>query len=169
MGGKTAMHFALLHPQLVAKLIVVDIAPRAYAPTHIPLFDAMLSLNLAAFNERHQIDAALVPAIPDTATRQFLLKNIGRDDSGAFRWKLNLPAIRQNYALLTQPLETSQTFSGPTLFLRGERSDYIRDQDTPLITQLFPKAQITTITQAGHWIHADKPEKLIESIIQFLR
>lgn len=169
LGGKAAMHFALLHPQLVSRLIVVDIAPRAYPPAHLPLFDAMLSLNLAAFCERHEIDAALTPAIPDNSTRQFLLKNIGRGDSGAFCWKLNLPAIHRNYSELNEVIESDRAFPHPTLFVSGERSDYIRNRDTGLIKQFFPDAQITTIPNAGHWVHADQPEKLTETVIQFLR
>jgi len=169
LGGKAAMHFALLHPQLVSKLIVVDMAPRAYAPAHLPLFEAMLALNLAAFRERHEIDIALAGAIPEIATRQFLLKNIGRDDSGAFRWKLNLPVIYRNYPELNQAIESDRTFTHPTLFISGERSDYIRNKDAPHIQQLFPNTQITTIPNAGHWVHADQPEKLTEIVIQFLR
>jgi esterase len=169
MGGKAAMHFALHYPQLVARLIVVDIAPRAYAPVHLPLFDAMLSLDLSSFSERHQIDAALAAAIPETATRQFLLKNIGRDDYGAFRWKLNLLALRRNYPQLNQPIHSAQAFNHPTLFLKGERSDYIHDADIQLIKVIFINAQIITIPGAGHWIHADTPEKLIDTVLKFMR
>lgn len=168
MGGKAAMHFALLHPMLVGRLVVVDIAPRAYAPAHLALFEAMLALDLGSFRERHEIDAALASAVPENAVRQFLLKNVGRDEAGAFRWKLNLPAIYRNYPGLNEAIKPVREFTGPTLFLKGERSDYIGDMDVTLITRLFPKAQITPISQSGHWVHADQPEKLTEMVVRFI-
>jgi pimeloyl-ACP methyl ester carboxylesterase len=169
LGGKTAMHFALRFPDLVEKLIIVDMAPRAYAPSHGPLFDAMLSLDLASFRERSEIAAALEPSIPDLATRQFLLKNIARDDSGAFRWKLNLPVLQKNYNQLNAAIAPGPTFPGPVLFIKGERSDYLNEFDVPLIHQLFPCSTVKTVPAAGHWVHADAPDQLINFALKFLR
>jgi pimeloyl-ACP methyl ester carboxylesterase len=169
MGGKTAMHFALRHPQLVEKLIVVDIAPRAYAPAHLHIFAALASLDLTAYRDRNQIAGALTPAIPDAPTRQFLLKNISRDDTGAFRWKLNLPAIRANYDSLNAALEPGPAFVGPVLFLKGGRSDYLSEADVPLIHQLFPCTTVKTISEAGHWVHADAPDQFIKHVLRFLQ
>jgi esterase len=169
MGGKAAMLFALLHPELVEKLVIVDMAPKAYPPVHLPLFEAMLSLDLSSFRERGEIDAALKPSIPEVAIRQFLLKNIGRDDSGAFRWKLNLPAIHRNYHHLKGEIADNRSFDGPTLFIKGERSNHIADGDEILIKRLFKNARIETIPDAGHWVHADNPASFIETTIKFMR
>lgn len=168
LGGKVAMHFALHYPGRVEKLIVVDIAPRAYPPAHLPLFDAMMSLDLGAFRERGEMDRALAAKIPEAGVRQFLLKNVGRDESGAFRWKLNLPAIFQNYELLNKSLDTTRVFEGPTLFIKGEKSDYISEEDRELIIKMFPRAEVVTVPGAGHWVHADAPEKVTEMVRKFL-
>jgi esterase len=169
MGGKTAMHFALRHPELVEKLIVVDMAPKAYAPRHEPIFEALSSVDLKAFRERSAVGEALATSIPDTAMRQFLLKNVGRDEAGAFRWKMNLPVIRRNYNGLNLAMESDRTFDGPTLFIKGGLSDYIEAGDVALINQLFPRATFKTVEKAGHWVHADAPEKLVKIVFDFLR
>ncbi|HWF19647.1 MAG TPA: alpha/beta fold hydrolase [Verrucomicrobiae bacterium] len=168
MGGKAAMHFALRHPEKVEKLVVVDMAPRAYAPTHVPIFDAMLSLDTGSFRERGEIDRALATRIPDAATRQFLLKNLTRNEQGALQWKPNLPAIRKNYDGLNEALDTNGSFKGPALFIKGAKSDYITKNDQALIMSMFPNATISEIHQAGHWVHADAPGEFTELVTNFL-
>lgn len=168
MGGKTAMHFALRHPRLVAKLVIVDIAPRAYAPVHKEILDALLALNLQNFQRRDEMDSALQAAIPEPAMRQFLLKNVGRSTNGGFFWKPNLAAIRKNYAGLNPALDSEQIFSGPTLFLRGDKSDYVSDDDFKSAQRFFPNSKLRTIADAGHWVHAEKPEEFFQVVLQFL-
>ncbi len=162
------MHFALRFPELVEKLIVVDMAPRAYAPRTARFSTRHALLNLNSFRERSEIAAALTPAIPDLATRQFLLKNIARDESGAFRWKLNLPVLQKNYDLLNEAIAPGPTFPGPVLFIKGERSDYLNETDVPLIHRLFPCSTMKTVPAAGHWVHADAPDQLINFVLKFL-
>jgi len=168
LGGKTAMHFALRHPELVEKLIVVDMAPKAYPPTHIPIFKALLALDLKLFHERSEIVEALTPSIPDRAMRQFLVKNVMRDDTSAFRWKMNLPVLYQNYDGLKPAVESDRTFDGPVLFIKGGLSDYLVEGDVALIHKLFSRATVKTISTAGHWVHADAPEPLMKMVCNFL-
>lgn len=168
MGGKTAMQLALLHPDKVAKLVVVDIAPRSYSPRHGQIFEGLLSLNLEAFHSRQEIEEALAPAIPEVAVRRFLLKSVARSPGGGFRWKLNLQDICKNYERLSEALPDDQAFGKPTLFIRGEQSDYIREQDLMLIRRLFPRAELKTIAGASHWVHADAPEAFLEAVLEFL-
>ena len=168
MGGKAAMRYAQLHPDSVPKLIVVDISPREYAPRYANILDTMHALDLSHFQQRAAVDAALAIAAPDKNIRQFLLKNIGRDDRGSMHWKPNVPAIRANYHEVRRALPTAPSFVGPTLFVRGGKSDYLPDEDVPLIRQTFPAAQVETIANAGHWVHAEAPEQFIQIITGFL-
>jgi esterase len=168
MGGKTAAFTALLHPELVDKLIVVDIAPRSYKAHHDQVFDALTSLNIHAFEYRKDIDEALTSKIPEASVRQFLMKNLARDESGGFRWKMNLEVIEKNYARINEELPRERQFTKPTLFIRGDNSDYIQMDDLPLIGTLFPKADIITIKDAGHWVHVDAPEEFSNTVIEFL-
>jgi esterase len=105
--------------------------------------------------------------VPEVGTRQFLLKNITRHENGAFTWKMNLPVLWAHYADILGPV-TGAPFDKPTLFVRGSRSDYIKDDDLPAIQTLFPKAELVTIEGAGHWLHADKPNELLAVLQQFL-
>jgi len=170
LGGKVAMQLALLHPEMLRALVAVDISPRSYAPAHTEILDAMLGLELSAFSSRSQIEAALSPAIPDTATRRFLLKNVASAADGSFRWKLNLRGIHDNYSRLNGavPAQPAPPFAKPSLFIRGGMSDYVGDADWPDILKLFPTAQLAAIPDAGHWIHADAPDRFIVVVKEFL-
>ncbi|RPI06998.1 MAG: alpha/beta fold hydrolase [Ignavibacteriae bacterium] len=168
MGGKTAALTALLHPELVNRLIVVDIAPRSYQEHHDQVLEAMMSLDLSGFHYRKDIDEALAMKIPEVSVRQFLLKNLMRDDSGLFRWKLNLRAIEKNNEQIYKELPRDHQYVRPALFIRGEKSEYIQMDDLPLIGQLFPAAELVTIKNAGHWVHVDAREEFTEVVLDFL-
>jgi pimeloyl-ACP methyl ester carboxylesterase len=157
MGGKTAMEFALTHGEQVRSLVVVDIAPRAYDPRHAQILEALCALDPGRYRDRREVELALAGAIPDLAVRRFLLKNLAREESRGFRWKLGLHEIKGNYSRLNEGLAGGRSWGGPCLFVRGENSDYVREPDRTGISGLFPAAEFRTIPGAGHWVHADAP------------
>lgn len=169
MGGKTAMQLALTHPELVKKLIVVDIAPKAYTDLHADILDALCSLKPETLQSREEADKALSGSIPDYGVRQFLLKNLSRRKEGGYTFKVNLPVLQQQYEAILQPLVAEQPYEKPALFVRGSRSPYIQPEDEGLIRQLFPKATIGTIPDAGHWVHADQPQAMLKMVRDFLK
>lgn len=168
MGGKTAMQFALSHPEKVDKLIVVDIGPKEYPPRHDEIFDALLALRLDKHKTRAELDAALAQYLSDRPVRQLLLKNVARDDAGAFRWKMDVKAIHKNYANLNAKIGTNRIFEKPTLFMRGGKSRYILDKDMPGIRSLFPSAEFVTVDGVGHWVHAEAPQEFAGKVMEFL-
>jgi esterase len=168
LGGKVAMRFAQLHPARVQKLVVADMAPREYPPRYAEMLAAMLALDLRQFQQRSEVDVALQAVAPDQMVRQFLLKNLGRDTAGGLGWKPNLPAIHANYARIRSALPVTPPFHGPTLFLRGDQSDYVRDSDRELVTQMFPQAKLETLAGAGHWLHAEAPQEFNRKLVEFL-
>lgn len=168
MGGKTAMQTALRYPDRVASLIVVDIAPRAYPPHHDDIFAALRGLDLPSYRSRAELDAAIAPQIPDRTTRQFLLTNVTRGDDGIFRWRINLEGLFRDYDAVVAAITGPGTFDGPTLFVRGERSEYIGDDDEAAIRALFPRASIETVPGAGHWVHAEAPDAFADLALRFL-
>jgi len=169
MGGKTAMQFALQFPNRVEKLVVADMAPRAYAPVHEKIIAAQLALDLNSFSTRQEIEDALAPEIPDLVLRRFLLKNLGRNSSGGFFWKINLRGISENYLQLGEPVSASAPFKKPTMFIRSGKSDYINPEDELRVRELFPQSEIQTIAGAGHWVHADAPDAFLRLALDFLR
>ncbi len=168
MGGKVAMQYALDFPVRVKKLVVVDMAPRAYQRAHDYIFEALLELDLNLFQTRAEIEVALEPEIPSLNLRRFLLKNLGRDEQGKFFWKLNLRGVAENYPRLGEVLSLQNHFEKPTLFIRGGKSDYIRVGDELEIKQRFPMAEIQTIAAANHWVHADAPAEFLRLVLDFL-
>jgi esterase len=168
MGGKTAMEFSLRFPDRVDKLLVVDIAPRAYPPGHRHILAALLSLNLAALRNRRQIEEALAGEIPDLAVRRFLLQNAAAGPDGSFHWRIDLPAISENYGRLCAALPEGRVCGQPALFLGGAQSDYLRTEDFALARSFFPQAQFRTIPGAGHWVHAEAPEAFVRAAFEFL-
>jgi pimeloyl-ACP methyl ester carboxylesterase len=168
MGGKSAMEFALQYPNAVEKLVVVDIAPRAYPPGHNEILDAMGSLDLSAYSSRAEIEKALTPSLSDLRVRQFVLTNLKSFGGGRYAWRINLDVLRSKYDEVIKAQSSEVPFRGPTLFIRGENSDSIRDEDVPALLLLFPSASVRTIPGAGHWVHADAPEELLRLVVEFL-
>lgn len=169
MGAKTAMQLALRHPDSVRELVVVDMAPRRDPGRHTRLIAGMRSLDLSRFQNRKEIEAALEPAVGDLPTRQFLLKNLARQDNGGFCWKIGLEEIYQNYQNLTEAIESTEPYTKAALFIRGEKSDYLRKEDQPDILRLFPKAEFRTVPGAGHLPHVETPETFYDCVTAFLR
>ncbi len=169
MGGKAAMLLALQHPHLVSRLIVVDIAPVAYRHTFGPFVQALQALDTAALRSRADADRALAPRITDSAIRSFLLQNLVWRD-GTFHWRVNLAALAASMRELTDfPAPPGEpVFAGPTLFVAGARSDYVRPQHHGEIMRRFPDARVVVIPDAGHWVHADQPRRLLDTLLDFL-
>jgi pimeloyl-ACP methyl ester carboxylesterase len=168
MGGKVAMLFATTYSEKTGKLIVVDIAPKAYPPSQDPILAALNKLDLRTFKSFAEIDSALAPGIVETPMRQFLMKNIARVAGNGFAWRINLPAITNSYNELTREIVAPGRYEKPACFMRGEGSDYIQDGDISAIQNIFPHAELVTIAGAGHWVHAEAPEEFLRAVSGFL-
>ena len=164
LGGKVAMQFATQYPERVSKLIVVDMAMRAYADEHTQLMDAMQAVDLSQMQSRSEVDKALTPSIPNLMVRQFLLTNLVKTGE-QLQWRINLPALKANYAKFIAPI--SVHFEKPSLFIRGERSHYVNESDVAEIHSYFSKAEIVSLP-TNHWVHAEQPKLFIQTIEKFL-
>lgn len=169
MGGKTVMQFAFDYPERVEKLVVADISPVAYNYKHYLLIEAMLSVDMARFGSRSQVEAELEKLIDNPRTRQFLLKNLYWKDRSSLGWKANLEVIQENLPEVFRAIESPLPFPKPTLFVRGGDSEYLQDTHLPLIQSLFPQSVVKTIPGASHWLHADEPEMFLELVMSFLQ
>jgi len=168
MGGKVAMAYCSQHPHQIAKLIVVDIAPKTYKGGHEEIFKALLDLDLSSIVERDQVYQHLSDRIDEESTRQFLMKNLQRNPEGGYQWKMNINLLYASYqSILDSPSLAEMNFT-PTLFVAGARSNYILPEDEPDIHRYFPNAEILFIPDAGHWVHAEKPNELIEAVFAFI-
>ena len=168
LGGKIAMQTALTRPELVDRLIVIDIAPRAYPSGHDAIIEALLRIDLSGMSSRTQIENALRVKLDDTGVVRFLMKNVARHEDETFLWRMNLPVLAASYRNTTSSIDGHAPFPHPTLFVRGGRSKYIQNEDWPDILDLFPAAELRTIENAGHWVHADALEELLKVTREFL-
>ncbi|MBK6967444.1 MAG: alpha/beta fold hydrolase [Bacteroidales bacterium] len=170
MGGKVAMTFALEYPEMIDKLAIVDISMRKYPGrnVHFDMISAMMAVNFEAVSTREEVEALLENSIPDKRIRLFVMKNLYRKTRYTFDWRLNLPAISANMDYVFEGIESSSKFTGPTLFIKGGKSDYIIDADLPLIYKNFPAAKVQIIAGASHWVHADSPNELCRLFSVFL-
>lgn len=169
MGGKAAMWLALTRPELVRRLVVADIAPVAYGHSQTRYITAMRALALDGLSTRAAADAALSHAVPEPQVRAFLLQSLDlRADPPA--WKLNLDALEHEMPQITGWPDTAglAPFAGPTLFLSGALSDYVRPEHRNAIGALFPAARHARIPGAGHWLHAEKPREFEAAVRVFL-
>ncbi|MDM7458429.1 MAG: alpha/beta fold hydrolase [Paracoccus sp. (in: a-proteobacteria)] len=169
MGGKAAMVLALIRPQLVRKLGVLDIAPLPYSHDQTANVDAMQRLDVSGLTRRSEADRALADYIDDPRTRAFFLQSLDLKSEPP-RWRLNLPALRANMpAILGWPDGIAKgAFTGPVLGLRGARSNYVTAEGEAALRDHFPQARLVTINGAGHWLHADAPEAVADTLAAFL-
>jgi len=169
MGGKTVMNFATRYkPELFSKLIVVDIAPKLYSIDYGEYLKGMQSMDIINTQNRTQAEEHLTPFAPEYGVRQFLLKNLYRNEDGKFAWRPNLKVISRDLKNIGVPLSDDAVTNKPTLFIRGENSDYILDSDLENILKHFPNAKLETIKNASHWVQADQPIAFIKTVISFL-
>lgn len=168
MGGKVAMNFAVAYPDKLQKLIVVDIAPKAYNMAHYVILEGLQAIPITEITSREEADTALSQFVDEPAIRQFLLKNLQRKPEGGFKWKLNLPVIADNIHNIGLDLQFPGKFEKSTLFVRGERSNYVKDEDFGRIREVFPAAQIETL-DTGHWLPAEKPKEFVSLVERWLK
>ena len=168
LGGKVAMHLALHHPELISRLIVMDIAPRFYPVHHLPVINALKAVDLVHHPSRKEAEHTLALHQLDMATRQFLLKNLYHREK-QLAWRFNLEAIEKNIGEAGREILAEKPFTKPALFIAGEYSSYITKEDQIAIPELFPEALIRQAPRSGHWIHADNPAWLLSAMIAFIR
>ncbi|RTQ53555.1 alpha/beta fold hydrolase [Hymenobacter gummosus] len=170
MGGKVAMRFALDNPERVRQIVVVDIAPRFSDMEHQDeVIEGLNALDFKSIENRQQADDALAQHIRQVDTRQFLLKNLYRREDNSFAWRINLPVLTAAVAALGEEIKADQPFLKPALFIRGGKSDYVTAEDKLHgIPALFPNSQVETVVDAGHWVHAEKPEEVYQLVTAFV-
>jgi pimeloyl-ACP methyl ester carboxylesterase len=168
MGGKTAMLFAVTYPDLVDKLIIVDISPKEYQPHHNAILAGLNSVDFEIHTSRSVVDEQLSKYIPELGVRQFLMKNVYWKVKGQLDFRFNLQSLTENNIEVGKPLPVGVTFNKPTLFLKGENSDYIMLSEQIIIDVHFSDNKVVEIVNAGHWLHAENPKDFYEEVCEFL-
>ena len=167
MGGKVAMQLALTHPRLVEQLIIADIAPVAYGHGHENVLAGLRLVSDSKPSSRSEGDKMLANSVEEAGTRQFLLKSLARQPDGSYDWQINWRVVEAQYDHLAAAV-SGEAFHGPTLFIKGSESAYIREAHQQAVLELFPKAKLKVIQGAGHWLHADKPHSFNRLVRQAL-
>jgi esterase len=180
MGGKVAMQFAADNPEKVNRLMIVDIAPKNYLNAntsykHIHQHEMILELlenpDLSKFHSRQELDAFFCSRIKEATVRHFLLKNIHRTHAGHFEWKMNAPVLRDSFRSVVSEVdfgwfaERIPILAYPVTFVRGLNSEYVRDEDWPEIKRIYPEANLVDFRDAGHWLHAEQPDKFVTTVL----
>lgn len=171
LGGKAVMQFAINYPEKVEKLIVVDISPKAYPPHHQGIIKALEMVDFNTVASRSDVEKVLTQYIPEKSTIQFLAKNLYWEESGdskKLNWRFNLKTLAEKYNQFVSNAIKFGFFQGETLFIAGEKSNYILPQDEFSIKQQFPKAQFVKIKNAAHWVQADNPVDFAVVVKDFL-
>jgi esterase len=183
MGGKAVMSFVADYPDRIASMIVIDIGPKSYLQpagseshtiAHEQIIKGMLAVKLDELTDRDEADAQLAEYVDIDRVRYYLLKSLARNKDGSYYWKLNLRALQKDISIIMDglPLDDLKNHPGiagfPVLFVRGEKSPYILDEDIPVLQNMFPTANVVTIPGAGHWLHVEQPELLIKTLKYFL-
>ncbi|RIA10809.1 pimeloyl-ACP methyl ester carboxylesterase [Flavobacteriaceae bacterium MAR_2010_72] len=169
MGGKTAMLFAAKYPEFVSVLLIADIAPRFYPIHHDAILNGLSALDFSKIESRGEADDILGQYVSDFGTRQFLLKNLYWKEKGQLALRMNLEVLKEQVSEVGEALPSHLSFNKETLFLRGDRSEYIALSDESQIKSQFPNAKLVTISNAGHWLHAENPSDFFDEVMAFIQ
>lgn len=167
MGGKVAMNFAIKYPDSLAQLIVVDIAPKAYPVHHEAILRGLKAIDPKQLTSRKEADDILREYVPEPAVRQFLLKNLARNEQQEFIWRPHIAALNAHIEEMGADLKYTGQFPKPSLFIKGSQSDYILEEDKEKIFKLFPDAVFSTLP-TGHWVQAENPGEFVKAVYEFL-
>lgn len=168
MGGKTVMQYVMDYgTELIDKMIVADIGPKQYPLHHDLILEALTTTNFTVMNSRKLVDEHLSKFIDQIGVRQFLLKNLYWVEKGKLAWRFNVDVLNRDIANIVAAI-AGDTVELPTLFIRGELSNYITDADIEDIAEQFPLAKIDTIAGVGHWLHAEAPQEFIQKVNDFI-
>ncbi len=175
MGGKVAMKFTIQYPEIIDRLVVVDISPKYHLPDNQLILNALNAIDLKRMKTRKEVDVVLSEYILDVGVRQFLLKNIywkeedETSNTATLEWKFNFKALIRQIEKVNEPISVDTPCTVPALFIRGAQSNYVLDEDVDLIQKTFSESKIESISGAGHWVHADKPTAFFNSVISFIK
>lgn len=171
MGGKTAMQIAVNAADRVSRLIVADIAPVDYPTSyHADLFAAMKAVSEETINSRKDADSILEKnGVSTLGVRQFLLKNLKRNEQGQWAWQCALDNLIANYPVVSAAPVLRNGYQGASLFIKGGASNYVQDSHLPLIEQYFPQSTVRVIDGASHWLHAEYPQVFADYVLRFLQ
>ena len=163
-----ACQMALMEPDMVEALIVVDILPLEYESRHTLVFEALSRVDIQNATSRVEVEEEMTSHLNgNKSTAFFLLKNLKRKKEGGFEWRFNLPVLINSYDEVRGGIGGSP-YEGATLFIKGGLSTYIEHEGWLKTTYLFPTAYLTEISDAGHWVHVDKGEELLSIVLSFL-
>lgn len=166
MGGKTAMRFAQQHESLLSKLIIVDMGTKSYPMHHQHILAGIHAVDVDGISARSEAEKQMRVHIDSEGTMQFLLKNLYWKEKGKLAWRMNTAVLEREMPEILKALPEGEVFT-PTLFVRGELSNYILDEDFTSLEQQFPDSEFVTINDAGHWVHAEAPDEFLEAILSF--
>lgn len=169
MGGKLAQFLSCNSPTLFDKVIIADIGVKYYPQHHQSILEGLQAVDFKIHTTRKQVEDILLSYIPDFGTRQFLLKNVYWKTSEELAFRFNLDVFVKEIEHIGTALPIDYHFQGKTLFINGENSNYVKEEDKPLILEHFPNAQFATIPNVGHWLHAENPKMFFEMTINFMK
>lgn len=168
MGGKAVLKWAAEYPEIPAKIISIDIAPWEYGFRHTSILQALEAVAPPSLAHRKDAEEKMKAYISETSIINFLLKNLHRTTEDTFEWRFNLPVLSREIREVGKPVWPIQPVERPILFIRGGKSDYIDADRWPEIVVCYPNAELVTIDEAGHWVHVDQPESLLNAVTGFM-
>jgi len=161
-GGKIAWEMALQQPKEVRALIIGDIGP-VRTPIEILKIGAILN-EASQFSDRDGVKQVLLKYFQPNLAGFFLKSWRG----GEQPWVFDLPSFITNAESLRRGLEPTRQYPGPVLQIWGEKSEYPTPEALQQSQLFFPKLTTRFVDGAGHWFHAENPQKTLEILQEFL-
>jgi len=136
---------------------------------HQDILDGLSSLDFETLKNRGEVDTALSGYIKDIGVRMFLMKNLFWKQKGELGLRMNLNSLMINSQEIGVEISEDFVYLGETLFVKGEKSNYIVKEDNDRIKRQFPNSKLKEISKAGHWLHAENPSEFLATTLNFVK
>jgi pimeloyl-ACP methyl ester carboxylesterase len=167
LGGLTALRLAVAAPELVRKLVLVDVTPSA-PERHTEMTDEQKGTvalvqgekTFSTFDSMLEVTVAAAPHRDRESLRRGVFHNAKRLDDGTWTWRYDSFRKGEGFDGLWDDVPNLNT---PTTLVRGANSFFVNDDDAAEFARIAPGFQTVHIVEdSGHSVQSDQPRKLVE-------
>ena len=179
LGGLTAIALAASRPELVRRLVLVDITPGVDRDKAKSITDFVRGpATFANFDEILARTIEHNPTRTEASLRRGILHNAEQLDDGSWRWRYRRDddasapygfASDEEIDATARLWEALGSVAVPVLLARGMRSQSVVDDDDEAeLLRRLPNARVVRFAEAGHSVQGDMPVELAAAIADFV-
>ncbi|MFP3913517.1 MAG: alpha/beta fold hydrolase [Actinomycetota bacterium] len=172
MGAMAAQIATALRPDLVDRLVIIDIAPASVEEAGPMLAEWMEGLVARRYRDADEaLDEWMTGnhLAREPLMRHYVEHNLVADGSG-LRWRFD-PRIREfvlGGVTAAELWEAIDRITVPTLLIRGEHSPHLSEEAARAVLDRLPDGRFARIRSGAHDLGVEQPEQVAAAVQAFL-